>query len=360
MSRPSTRTSPRVLAAAGVLVLALAACTPAPAPTASASPGAVTTPAAAPEDVATGLDVPWSVAFLGGTALVSTRERAEVLEIGPDGGARVVGTVPDVAPQGEGGLLGLAVEGRDLYAYATTADGNRVDRFPLTGDPGGLGLGPREPVLAGIPAAGNHDGGRIAFGPDGMLYVATGDAGLRDAAQDVGSLAGKILRVTADGDVPDDNPFPGSPVWSLGHRNVQGLAWSDDGTMYATEFGQDAWDELNVITPGGNYGWPVVEGVAEREGFTDPVQQWNPDVASPSGLAYADGTLYVANLKGSVLRAVPTAEPGTAHDLYPGTYGRLRDVVVAPDGSLRVLTGNTDGRGTPREGDDRLLRVPLP
>lgn len=359
-------TCTRLAAAAALLAVVLAAaCTPTPAaaptdPGTPATPGAVATPTAAPEDVLTGLDVPWSVAFLGDTPLISTRERAEVLEPTGDGGTRVVGTVPDVAPSDEGGLLGLAVADGYLYAYATTADGNRVDRFPVEGDPGTLGLGPREPVLDGIPAAANHDGGRIAFGSDGMLYVGTGDAGRRDAAQDPGSLAGKILRVTPDGTVPGDNPFPGSPVWSLGHRNVQGLAWSDDGTLYATEFGQDTWDELNVITPGANYGWPVVEGIAGREGYVDPVQQWTPDAASPSGVAFLDGTLYVANLKGSVLRAVPTAAPGTAVDLFAGTYGRLRDAVAAPDGSLWVVTGNTDGRGTPRTGDDRVLRVPLP
>lgn len=355
----------RLAAAAALLTVVLAAaCTPPAAepadPGTPATPGLVATPAGSPEDVLTGLAVPWSVAFFGDTPLISTRERAEVLEPAADGGTRVVGTVPDVAPSGEGGLLGLAVADGYLYTYATTADGNRVDRFPLEGDPGALRLGPREPVLDGIPAASNHDGGRIAVGPDGMLYVGTGDAGQRDAAQDPGSLAGKILRVTPDGDVPADNPFPGSPVWSLGHRNVQGLAWSDDGTLYATEFGQDTWDELNVITPGANYGWPVVEGVAGREGYVDPVQQWAPDSASPSGMAFLDGTLYVANLKGSVLRAVPTAEPGTAVDLFAGTYGRLRDAVAAPDGSLWLVTGNTDGRGTPRTGDDRILRVPRP
>jgi glucose/arabinose dehydrogenase len=355
----------RLAGAAALLAAALAACTAPPAtapgtPVTPAPPGSVATPAAAPEDVLTGLDVPWSVVFVGDTPLLSTRERAEVLEPAAGGGTRVVGTVPDVAPSGEGGLLGLAVRDGYLYTYGTTADGNRVDRFPLTGDPGALGLGPRETVLDGIPAAAHHDGGRIAFGPDGMLYVGTGDAGLRDASQDPGSLAGKILRVTPDGGVPEDNPFPGSPVWSLGHRNVQGLAWSDDGTMYATEFGQDTWDELNVITPGANYGWPVVEGAAGREGYVDPVQQWDPDAASPSGMASVDGTLYVANLRGSVLRAVPTADPGTAVDLYPGRYGRLRDAVAAPDGSLWVVTGNTDGRAAPRAGDDRVLRVPLP
>ncbi|WP_454050033.1 PQQ-dependent sugar dehydrogenase [Cellulomonas sp. Marseille-Q8402] len=347
-----------------VLVLAVlaGACSPPPAAAPPAAPPAtgVATPAGSPVEVATGLDVPWSVAFHGGTALVSTRDRGEVLELTADGGTRVVGTVPDVAPGGEGGLLGIAVDDADrLYTYATTRAGNRIDRFPLTGVPGSLGLGAREPVLEGIPAAAHHDGGRLAFGPDGMLYATTGDAGRPADAQDPGSLAGKILRMTPDGDVPDDNPRPGSLVLSLGHRNPQGLAWDEDGTLYATEFGQDTWDELNVITPGGNYGWPEVEGIARAEGFTDPVQQWTPDAASPSGMAYVDGTLLIANLKGAVLRAVPTADPVTSRDLHAGEYGRLRDVAVAPDGRLWVVTGNTDGRGAPGPSDDRVLGFAL-
>jgi glucose/arabinose dehydrogenase len=165
--------------------------------------------------------------------------------------------------------------------------------------------------------------------------------------------------MTPDGQVPADNPLPGSLVYSYGHRNPQGIAWAADGTLYASEFGQDTWDELNVIEPGGNYGWPVVEGVGE--GFVNPVATWATDEASPSGLAVTDEGVYLAGLRGERLWRVPlTADGvGTPQALLVGEYGRLRAVAVAPDGSLWVLTNNTDGRGTPRPGDDRILRVVL-
>ncbi len=330
------------------------------APAAPADGGAAVVPAGSPADVATDLAAPWSIAFVGDTALVSSRDDGDVWELADDGSTRLVGTVDGVVHQGESGLLGLAVDEQDrLYAYSTAADGNRVQRFELTGTPGSYGLGPVETILDGIPAASNHDGGRIAFGPDGMLYVTTGDAGDRPAAQDPDSLAGKILRLTPDGAAPDDNPFPGSVVYSLGHRNPQGIAWAADGTMFAAEFGQDTWDELNIITPGSNYGWPAVEGIAGDDQFVDPVQQWEPDTASPSGIAVADGTVFIANLRGSVLRSVPVADPTTATDHFAGEHGRLRDVVVAPDGDLWFLTNNTDGRGDATDGDDRILRVGL-
>ncbi|WNB87572.1 PQQ-dependent sugar dehydrogenase [Cellulomonas sp. ATA003] len=158
-------------------------------------------------------------------------------------------------------MLGVAVQpdaagAPVVFLYRTTPRGNEVVRGRLVPE----GLSDLETVLDGIPASGNHNGGRIAFGPDGLLYVATGDAGLPSRAQDPDDLGGKILRITVDGDPAPDNPDPGSPVWSLGHRNVQGLGWAPDGTMFASEFGQNTWDELNVIEPGGNYGWPVVEG----------------------------------------------------------------------------------------------------
>ncbi|SDT58111.1 Glucose/arabinose dehydrogenase, beta-propeller fold [Pseudarthrobacter equi] len=324
------------------------------------SPAAAATIAGDPETVASDLAAPWSVVFRDGVPLVSERNSDRILELAADGAARSIGTVDGVAARGEAGLLGLAVgSGGDLFVYSTAGDGNRVQRFQVTGTRGSLSLGQPRTLLDGIPAAGNHDGGRIAFGPDGMLYVTTGDAGRRDDAQDRDALAGKILRMTPEGTVPAGNPFPGSLVYSYGHRNPQGIAWADDGTMFATEFGQNTWDELNIITAGANYGWPTVEGIADRNGFVDPVQQWQPGSASPSGMAHAGGTLFIANLRGQVLRAVPVSDPSTSTEHFGSELGRLRDVTVAPDGKLWVVTNNTDGRGSPRQGDDRILAVPL-
>ncbi|QEW00113.1 PQQ-dependent sugar dehydrogenase [Microbacterium caowuchunii] len=307
---------------------------------------------------ATGLTAPWSIAFTEqDVALVSERDSGRILELAGDGTPREAGVVEGVAARGEGGLLGITVHDGRLYAYSTGTDGNRIERFDLTGRPGSLGLGSGETILSGLPAAATHNGGRIAFGPDGMLYVTVGDAGDRARAQDIETLAGKILRLEPDGRVPADNPFPGSPVYSYGHRNPQGLAWDDAGVLYATEFGQNTWDELNVIEAGGNYGWPMVEGIAGRDGFIDPLQQWSPAEASPSGMAIVDGRIHIANLRGARLRSIPLEDPATAEELLVGEYGRLRDAVAAPDGSLWVVTNNTDGRGDPAPDDDRILRL---
>lgn len=311
-----------------------------------------------PQDVVTGLNAPWSVAFRDGVALVSERDSGRILELTEDGGSREVGIIDEVAARGEGGLLGLAVDDSDrLYAYFTTAEDNRIVRFDVSGTPGALALGQGTVILDGLDKSGTHNGGRIAFGPDGMLYVATGDAGVPERAQDMQSLAGKILRMTADGDVPADNPFDQSLVYTWGHRNVQGMAWTKDGTMFATEFGQNTWDELNIIEPGNNYGWPIVEGMGAGDDFANPVQQWEPAQASPSGMAYLDGTLYIANLRGQRLRSVDVSDPSTSQEFYVGEYGRLRHVAAAPDGMLWVITNNTDGRGDPQDGDDRILAI---
>ena len=323
-------------------------------------------------DLATGLDAPWSIALLGnGSTLVSERDTARIIEVTASGSTRVAGTISGVRHGGEGGLLGITVVDTgatlQLYAYHSAPDDNRVIRMPLLGEPGSLALGEAEVVLAGIPRASNHNGGRIKLGPDGHLYVTTGDAGNPSLSQDPASLAGKILRMTLTGAVPDDNPFAGSLVWSMGHRNPQGIAWDSNGQLWAAEFGQNTWDELNAIVPGDNYGWPNVEGTGGDSNYRDPIVVWSTSEASPSGLAIAGDSLYVAALRGQRLWAVYTAvdangtvtEQPDAVAWFTGEFGRIRDVVVAPNGNLWVLTNNTDGRGDPRAGDDRLIEVEL-
>ncbi|WP_258067132.1 sorbosone dehydrogenase family protein [Arthrobacter sp. GMC3] len=310
--KPRRRPAWLVLAALAAGTLALTSCqppSPSPPPVSSSPPAG---PAAA-GDIATGLAAPWSMVPLAdGTFLVSERDSGRILEVGADGTKRTVGEVAGVVHQGEGGLLGLALHVGscpsqepldpnnpcfDVYAYLTTADDNRVVRMPLLGESGNRGLGPATAIITGIPKAGNHNGGRIAFGPEGLLYTGTGDAGNGNNAQNPASLGGKILRTTRDGGIPSGNPFPNSPVWSLGHRNVQGIAWDAQGRMWASEFGQNTWDELNQIRAGNNYGWPVVEGMGSDSRFTNPVLQWPTSEASPSGIAIAGTTLYMAALR---------------------------------------------------------------
>ncbi len=315
---------------------------------------------AAFEDLATGFDVPWGLAFLpDGSALLTERNSARILSVSPEGRIAEVGVVEGVQPDGEGGLLGIAVapdSPETVYAYFTAAEDNRVVRMPFQGG----ALGAAEVILDGIPKAGNHNGGRIIFGPDGMLYVGTGDASQSGRSQDLESLGGKILRLNPDGSVPADNPFDGSPVFSYGHRNVQGLTFDDDGNLWASEFGQNTWDELNLIGAGDNYGWPLVEGAADDDRFINPVIQWRTDEASPSGIAFIRDTVFMAALKGERLWQIPVQDgtAGQPADFAVGEFGRLRHAEVAPDGSMWVLTNNT-ARGTPREGDDRILRVTL-
>ncbi|WP_189012970.1 PQQ-dependent sugar dehydrogenase [Paenarthrobacter histidinolovorans] len=296
-----------------------------------------------------GLQLPWSVVFLpDGTAVVSERDSAKVVKI-KDGRATPIAEVPGVVPGGEGGLLGLALSpsfasDRWLYAYLTSATDNRIARMRLSEDASGaLGLGAPEVIFAGIPKASTHNGGRIRFGPDGMLYVGTGDSQRREQPQDTNALGGKILRLTPEGRPAPGNPFGDSPVYSYGHRNVQGLAWDADGRLWASEFGPDVDDELNLITPGGNYGWPLVTGAPGRSGLTDAKVVWPSTAeASPSGLEIVNGVAYTGALRGQRLWAVPldgpTAQTPVAY--FTGEYGRLRDVARAPNGDLWVLSNN--------------------
>ncbi len=333
-------------------------------------------PVSDPVVIASGLDAPWSILRLpSGATLISERDSKEIQELMPDGSLRVAASVEEAEPSGEGGLLGLAfhpnaeappADGDDaaatpatdsgwVYAYYTADDDNRIVRMPLSGDPGGHRLGAPELVLSGIPKAGNHNGGRIAFGPDDLLYATAGDAADTSTSQDLGSLGGKILRMTPTGGVPSDNPF-GTLVYSYGHRNPQGIAWDSAGQLWASEFGQNTWDELNRVTAGSNYGWPAVEGQAGNADYVDPVQQWRTSEASPSGIAIVSDTIFMASLRGERLwRIVPST--GEVSPWFVNSYGRIRDVVPGPDGTLWFVSNNTDGRGNPSPGDDRLYQV---
>jgi len=413
-SGPCTSTA-RWGAASVVALLALGGCAgpgenDPPVPTAtSASSGATgnpsapaagptSTPPAEADTVVDGLDVPWGLAPLpDGTLLISLRDAARLVVVDPDAGTTTDVTGPgaetlaaQTTPDGEGGLLGVARDpaSGDVFVYRTGADDNAVLRGTLDGTV----LGELTTVLDGIPRAGHHDGGALAFGPDGHLYVGTGDAGDGQQSQDRGSLGGKILRVTTDGDPAPGNPDPASPVWTSGHRNVQGLGWDAAGRMFASEFGQNTWDELNEIQPGGNYGWPDVEGPdGAGDGTVAPVAWWSTSEASPSGLAVTGEGVYLAGLRGERLWRVPfgstasgageggSAGPDASADvdadgsvralgepqaLLVEELGRLRNVAPVVTGGddadgLWVLTNNTDGRGSPRDGDDRLVRVTL-
>ncbi|CAA9318364.1 MAG: FIG01121053: hypothetical protein [uncultured Frankineae bacterium] len=308
----------------------------------------------------TGLEAPWGLGFLpNGEALVTERDTARVLRIPATGGRPVeLTTVEQAAPQGEGGLLGLAVsptyaQDRLVYLYVTTEQDNRIVRL-RTDTPERL-----EPVLTGIPKGTIHNGGRLAFGPDGLLYAGTGDTGDTSLSQDPRSLGGKVLRMTPDGQPAE---AAGSLVFSRGHRNVQGLAWDDAGRAYAVEFGQNRFDEVNQVVEGSNGGWPEVEGAGSGGGrFLEPVTTWETSEASPSGATVVGDTLYVAALRGQRLWRVPLDGRGGAGEpraLYDGEFGRLRAVQAAPDGTLWALTSNRDGRGDPQDDDDRVLRLP--
>lgn len=331
------------------------------------------------EEVATGLDTPWELAFApDGRIFVTERPgRLRVIENGTLR-AEPVAIVPDVAEQGEGGLLGLVLSpnfatDNTLYLYHTyRRDGmrNRVIAYTLQDPAGSRGLTNPRVVIDNIPAGSTHNGGRIAFGPDGKLYITAGDAGTTANAQDRNSLAGKILRLNADGSIPGDNPFPNSPIYSYGHRNPQGLAWQP-GTneLYATEHGSSANDEVNRITPGGNYGWPTITGTQTREGMIAPVlASGSGNTWAPAGATFIKGdgfaawrgnSLIFTGLRSTTLWRLDLTSAGNPRltPILEDTYGRLRAVHEGTDGALYVLTSSQDGRGNPAGNDDRLLKL---
>jgi glucose/arabinose dehydrogenase len=371
------------------------AAAPAPEPT-NFSPGAADPSRTADDLVSVStlvrkLDIPWGVTFLpDGAALVTERRTLRILRIGPqqqaDGELAVaeVATITEANSDNEGGLLGIAASpnySRDqtIFIMYTTKVDNRIAKLRLGQRP--------EPIVTGIPLAGIHDGGRLMFGPDGFLYATTGDASRSENAQQLGDLGGKVLRMTTEGQPPPGNPFPDSLVWSYGHRNPEGMAWDRNQNMFVADIGDATWDELNVIRPGQNYGWPKVEGIGAKAEFTNPIVAWHPEVGVGAGVAVQDGVAVVACLRGQRIYLVKLSGPfvdgpdqqrvaevvpdgpvrwrpdaGVADrpmEALTGQYGRLRTAINAPDGSIWLTTSNRDGRNDkgPSLEDDRILRL---
>jgi glucose/arabinose dehydrogenase len=325
------------------------------------------------ETLLTGLEVPWSLMFSPDGRLFIT-ERPGRVRIATLGGSNELAlTLDGVFAQGEAGLLGLALDpefsqNRFVYLYySATASGGAVNRIVRYREVNSR-LAERLVLLDGIPAATIHDGGRVRFGPDGLLYATAGDAANENIAQDAASLAGKILRLNRDGSSPRDNRFS-SPVYTYGHRNPQGLDWHpSSGDLWAVEHGPTGNDEVNAIRPGLNFGWPRIQGSATLPGMESPVTFYDPAIA-PSGASFYRGqrfpqfvgNLFVATLRGTHLLRLTvdtSSRRVTAQErLLEGTYGRLRDVISGPDGYLYFCTNNRDGRGSPVAADDRVLRL---
>lgn len=317
------------------------------------------------EVIANSLDIPWEIAFLPDKTMLVTERPGRLLKITTD---RTVIPISGVTHTGEGGLLGLAIHPQFstnhwIYVYLTTQTPhglfNTVKRFRLEGTT----LQDAVNIVENIPGSSFHDGGRLAFGPDGLLYITTGDAGNEQTAQDTSSLAGKILRVHDDGSLPDDNPFHNA-VYSYGHRNVQGIAWDTHGQLWATEHGRSGirsgFDEINRIEKGNNYGWPVIEGDETHPGMIPPIlHSGAQDTWAPSGAAILNNSLFFAGLRGEALYQATLTPQGATNLImhFKHDYGRLRTVTVGPDGLLYMATNNRDGRGTPHEGDDSIIRI---
>lgn len=314
------------------------------------------------ETLATNLQIPWAIEFLPDDRLILTERAGQVKTYDlKTKKITTIGAIEGVHHTGEGGLHGVALapsissDEHLLYFYHTYLDGgsvkNKVVRYKLVGNT----LTKEKDIIANIPGGTNHNGGRIKFGPDGMLYIGAGDAGSSNLAQNTDSLAGKILRLTPEGEFAEGNPF-NNATWSYGHRNPQGLVWDIDGNLWETEHGPNARDEVNKIVKGSNYGWPQISGNGSREGMTVPFIHSNNTTWAPSGMTIIEDTLYFVGLRGSSLFKLNTKTKQLDRYLQ-NEFGRLREVVLGDDGLLYILTNNRDGRGSPSSDDDKLIRV---
>ncbi len=317
------------------------------------------------EIVAENLEIPWEVVFLPNEELLVTERPGRLLIIGQD---RTAIEVAGVRHVGEGGLLGLTLhpdyeQNKLIYLYLTSEENgqivNRVERYRLENN----SLTSRKVILEGILGAPNHDGGRIEFGPDGYLYITTGDAQRTTLSQDTNSLNGKILRITDEGEIPADNPY-GTAVYSYGHRNVQGITWDDSDQLWATEHGRSGirsgLDELNLIEKGKNYGWPEIEGDETKEGMVTPViHSGSSETWAPAGAEFLNESIFFVGLRGATLyqAKVDNRKVVSLIKHFEDEYGRLRAVKLGPDGNLYITTSNRDGRGTPKPGDDKIIRI---
>jgi len=301
------------------------------------------------------LDTPWAIDFLPNGIMIFT-ERDGKVSILDNGEVKVVGGI-NVNQKSESGLLGIAIdpefiENNFVYLYYTYEEGNRVSRFILNEK-----LTNELILLEGIPNARFHDGGRIKFGPDGKLYITTGDATNPSSAQNINSLAGKILRINKNGTIPEENPF-GNYVYSYGHRNPQGLAWNNNGELFSSEHGPTRNDEINIIIKGENYGWPRECDEASNQNV-NPIRCYTEFTLAPAGIVFYENDLYIASLKGTQLRRIIFDKDHktilSEEELF-SNLGRIREVVEHSD-YLYIATSNRDGRGITRKNDDKIIRI---
>ncbi len=316
--------------------------------------------------IAENLRIPWEIVFLPNGDLLITERPGTIKRVGKENS---IYTIDNVEHVGEGGLLGMALhpqfsKNKWIYFYFTTRSGNNlinlVERYRFEKNR----LSEKIIIINNIPASANHNGGRIAFGPDGYLYITTGDAGNSQLAQNINSLAGKILRLKDNGSIPSDNPFKNA-VWSFGHRNPQGLVWDENGRLWATEHGRSGilsgLDELNLIEKGVNYGWPIIQGYEEKEGMKTPAVNSGPnEIWAPAAASYFRGNIFFTGLRGESIYQAKISSEGKIELLkthFHKKFGRLRAIQIGPDGYFYISTSNTDSRGNPRSGDDKIIRI---